>query len=200
MALTRRQREVFEFIKDFIADNGYSPSLKEIGAHFGLTSVATVHKHLAMLKQKGMIKKGRNRRRAIDISPDRDAPRASRLPLLGIVAAGRPVEAVENPETILVPQGMLGRKRCYVLSVRGDSMIGEHIQDGDFVIVEADESPAEGSLVIALVGGSDATLKRFYREKDRIRLAPSNPAMKPIYVKPEDLKIQGVVVGVMRKY
>jgi repressor LexA len=200
MALTRRQRDIFEFVKRFIQEKGYSPSLKEVGAHFGLSSVATVHKHLAALKKKGMIKRGWNRKRGIDVTPGLEEPRTFGLPLLGVVAAGRPIEAVQDSETIHVPPDLMGRKRCYVLRVNGESMIEEHIQDGDYVIVEENESPEDGSMVVALLRSSEVTLKRMYRVKDRIRLAPSNPDMDPVEVDPEDVKIQGVVIGVMRKY
>ena len=132
--------------------------------------------------------------------PTRTGGRAVELPLLGFVAAGMPIEAVAGTETIAVPDDLVGRRDTYVLRVRGSSMIDEQIRDGDYVIVEDRKTAENGEMVIALLGGTDATLKKFYREPTVIRLQPANPTMQPIIVRPDDVQIQGVVVGVMRKY
>ena len=199
--LTKRQREILDYLNDFIATHGYAPSLEEIGTRFGLSSLATVHKHLSNLQEKGCIKRAWNRSRSVEMVEARDGGRAVELPLLGYVAAGVPIEAVASSDTITVPEAFIGRRDTYVLRVRGSSMIEEQIQDGDFVVVEDRKSADNGEMVIALVHGSDVTLKKFYREPDgRIRLQPANQAMAPIFVAPDDVQLQGVVVAVMRKY
>ncbi len=198
--LTRRQREILDYLGEFIQQHGYAPSLEEIGRRFGLSSLATVHKHLTNLQEKGFIRRAWNRSRSVELVPTRGGGRAVELPLLGFVAAGVPIEAVASSESIAVPEDLVGKRDTYVLKVRGDSMIDEQIRDGDFVIVEDRKTAENGEMVIALLGGSDVTLKKFYREDGRIRLQPANPAMQPLVVTPEQLQIQGVVVGVMRKY
>ncbi|MFB3916432.1 MAG: transcriptional repressor LexA [Terriglobales bacterium] len=206
MALTRRQREVYDFIAQFVQSRGYSPSFEEIGEALGLNSLATVHKHITNLEKKGLLKRDYNRSRSIDLLPPRGRMRqamaaaaSASLPLVGRIAAGRPVEALENPETISL--GDFSRsKDVFVLQVRGDSMQDEHIMDGDYVIVEKTATARDGEIVVALVGGSDATLKRLYHEGDRIRLQPSNAAMQPIMVHASEVQIQGRVIGVLRKY
>ncbi len=201
LPLTKRQREILDYLNEFIQLHGYAPSLEEIGRRFGLSSLATVHKHLANLQDKGFIKRAWNRSRSVELIPTRTGGRALELPLLGYVAAGAPIEAVATSETIAVPEDLAGRRQdTYVLRVRGDSMIDEQIRDGDFVIVEDRKTADNGEMVIALVGGSDVTLKKFYRENGRVRLQPANPAMQPLVVSAEQVQIQGVVVGVMRKY
>lgn len=200
LPLTKRQREILDYLNDFIQQHGYAPSLEEIGRRFGLSSLATVHKHLTNLQDKGFIKRAWNRSRSVELVATRVAGRAVELPLLGYVAAGVPIEAVAGSETIAVPEDLVGRRDTYVLRVRGDSMIDEQIRDGDFVIVEDRKTAENGEMVIALLAGSDVTLKKFYRDSGRIRLQPANPAMQPILVDPERVQIQGVVVGVMRKY
>ena len=198
--LTRRQREILDYLGEFIQQHGYAPSLEEIGRRFGLSSLATVHKHLTNLQEKGFIRRAWNRSRSVELVPPRGGGRAVELPLLGFVAAGVPIEAVATSESIAVPEDLVGKRDTYVLKVRGDSMIDEQIRDGDFVVVEDRKTAENGEMVIALLGGSDVTLKKFYREDGRIRLQPANPAMQPLLVTPEQLQIQGVVVGVMRKY
>ena len=198
--LTRRQREILDYLGEFIQQHGYAPSLEEIGRRFGLSSLATVHKHLTNLQEKGFIRRAWNRSRSVELVPTRGGGRAVELPLLGFVAAGVPIEAVATSESIAVPEDLVGKRDTYVLKVRGDSMIDEQIRDGDFVVVEDRKTAENGEMVIALLGGSDVTLKKFYREDGRIRLQPANPAMQPLLVTPEQLQIQGVVVGVMRKY
>jgi repressor LexA len=200
MYLTRRQKEILDFLDKHITRKGYAPTIEEIGEHFGLSSLATVHKHLSNLQSKGLVKRDWNRSRALELVPTQVAVKAVELPLLGRVAAGSPIEAITASETIFVPEDMVGRRDTYVLQVKGDSMIDEQIRDGDFVIVEDRKTADNGEMVIALVGGTDVTLKKFYRENGRIRLQPANPAMQPMLFDPSNVQLQGVVVGVMRKY
>ncbi len=199
--LTRRQREILDFLAEFIKHNGYAPSLEEIGRRFGLTSLATVHKHLTNLEEKGFIRRARNRSRSVELVPTRVGRRAIELPLLGTVAAGVPIEAVAGSETIAVPEDIVAlRDTYYALRVSGNSMIDEQIRDGDVVIVKDRQSADNGEMVIALLDDADVTLKKFYRDSGRIRLQPANPELPPLVVKPDRVQIQGVVVGVMRRY
>ena len=198
--LTKRQREILDYLQEFIQQHGYAPSLEEIGRRFSLSSLATVHKHLTNLQEKGCIRRSWNRSRSVELLSARTGQRAIELPLLGYVAAGVPIEAVATSETIAVPEDLVGRRDTYVLRVRGNSMIDEQICDGDFVIVEDRKTAQNGETVVALLGGSDVTLKKLYRENGRIRLQPANPAMQPIFIDAEQVQVQGVVVGVMRKY
>ena len=200
LPLTKRQREILDYLNEFIQQHGYAPSLEEIGHRFNLSSLATVHKHLTNLQEKGFIRRAWNRSRSVELVPTRTGGRAVELPMLGFVAAGVPIEAVVGSETIAVPETFAGKRDSYVLRVKGDSMIDEQIRDGDFVIVEDRKSADNGEMVIALVGGLDVTLKKFYRESGRIRLQPANPAMQPMIFDPDHVQVQGVVVGVMRKY
>jgi len=205
MALTRRQREIYDFIRGFVAEQGYSPSLEEIGAHFGLSSVATVHKHVQHLVEKGFLKKAWNRSRSVEpVEESATAAAPSNvvsLPLLGTVAAGLPIEAIEVSETIDVPQQLTApRCECFVLQVRGDSMIEDQICDGDFVVVERRPEARNGETVVAVVGGDEATLKRFYRKGPKVRLQPANQTMQPIEVAAADVEIRGVVRGLLRQY
>jgi repressor LexA len=204
MAITKRQREVYDFIYEFVQKNGYSPSFEEIGNGLGLSSLATVHKHITNLEKKGLIKRDYNRSRSIDVLPvkglfKRPKPAEITLPLLGRIAAGQPIEAVENPESISL--GDITRsKDVFVLQVKGESMKDEHIVDGDYVLVEKGNTARDGEIVVALVDNSEATLKRLYREGQNIRLQPSNVAMKPIIVPARSVQVQGRVIGVLRKY
>src|SRR5262249_44342703 len=200
LPLTKRQREILDYLNEFIQQHGYAPSLEEIGRRFGLSSLATVHKHLTNLQEKGFIKRAWNRSRSVEMVPTRSAGRAVELPLLGFVAAGMPIEAVASNEAISVPEDLVGRRETYLLRVRGNSMTDEQIRDGDFVIVEDRKTAENGEMVIALLGGRDATLKKFYREHENIRLQPANPTMNPIIVPADEVQVQGVVVGVMRRY
>jgi repressor LexA len=201
MHLTRRQKEILDFVAEYIAREGYAPTIEEIAHHFDLHSLATVHKHLTNLQEKGLIKRAWNRSRALELVPTEVKVQAVELPLLGRVAAGSPIEAIEATETIFVPEDMIGRGRTYVLQVKGESMIEEQIRDGDYVIVEDRQIAREGEMVVALLGGENVTLKKFYREPGgRVRLQPANAAMKPMIVNAEDMRIQGVVIGVLRKY
>ena len=199
--LTKRQREILDHLQEFIQQHGYAPSLEEIGRRFSLSSLATVHKHLTNLEEKGFIRRSWNRSRSVELISARTGQRAIELPLFGYVAAGAPIEVVpmsESSESVAVPEDLVGKRGSYVLRVKGDSMIDEQIRDGDFVIVEDRKTANNGEMVIALVGGTDATLKKFYREAGRIRLQPANPAMQPMLFDPSQIQIQGVVVGVMR--
>ena len=198
--LTKRQREILDYLNDFIQQHGYAPSLEEVGKRFGLSSLATVHKHLTNLQQKGFIKRTWNRSRSVEVMPSRVVGRSIELPLLGYVAAGAPIEAVINNETIDVPESLAGNRDTYVLRVRGDSMIDEQIRDGDWVIVEDRKTAENGETVVALLSGSDVTLKKFYRENGQIRLQPANETIQPIIVPSHQVQVQGVVIGVMRKY
>jgi repressor LexA len=200
LPLTKRQREILDYLQDFIQQHGYAPSLEEIGRRFGLSSLATVHKHLTNLQEKGFIKRAWNRSRSVEMIPTNSGGRSVDLPLLGYVAAGVPIEAVTSNETIAVPEDLVGRRETYVLRVRGNSMIDEQICDGDFVIVEDRKTAQNGETVVALLGGSDVTLKKLYRENGRVRLQPANPTMQPLFVEADQVQVQGVVVGVMRKY
>jgi len=200
LPLTKRQREILDYLNDFIQQHGYAPSLEEIGRRFGLSSLATVHKHLTNLQEKGFIKRSWNRSRSVELIPARVGTRSVEVPLLGYVAAGAPIEAIAGAETINVPEDLVGKHDTYVLRVKGDSMIDEQIRDGDYVIVEDRKTAENGEMVIALVGGADVTLKKFYREAGRIRLQPANPAMQPMLFDPEQIQVQGVVIGVMRRY
>lgn len=198
--VTRRQKEVLDAIATFIERHGYAPSLEEIGASLKLNSVSTVHKHLTNLQRKGLLSREWNRGRSITITPPPAPAGAVEIPLLGSVAAGAPIEAVSHPDAITVPAELIGRRRAFALKVKGDSMIDEHICDGDTVILEARDTARAGETVVALVRGQDATLKKYYREGAKIRLQPANPSVKPIVVPEADVRIQGVVIGVLRRY
>jgi repressor LexA len=198
--LTKRQKQLVDFLDASIRKNGYAPTLGEIGEHFGLTSLATIHKHLTNLERKGLIRRKRNRSRALEVAPrHRQAP-ALDLPLLGRVAAGAPIETVEQSDAIAVPEEMVGKGEAFVLQVKCDSMVEEGILDGDFIVVQARNQAENGETVVALVRG-EATVKRFYRERGgAIRLQPANAEMSPIMARARDVEIRGVVVAVMRKY
>lgn len=203
MALTKRQREILDFIESFIHTSGYSPSFEEIADFFGYRSLATVHEHLSNLERKGYIRRNYNESRSVEpLESARPKTVAAGLPLLGLVAAGAPIEAIEDTEAVSVPEDMLsGKGPHYVLRVRGDSMIDDQIRDGDCVVVDGREAAQNGEMVIALVGGESATVKRYYRENDgRIRLQPANEAHAPQYYSEDEVRVRGVVVGVIRKY
>jgi repressor LexA len=201
MYLTRRQKEILDFLNDFIDREGYAPTIEEIAEHFSLRSLATVHKHLTNLQDKGLIRRAWNRSRALELVPTDMKVHAVELPLLGRVAAGSPIEAIEASETIFVPEDMVGRRETYVLQVKGDSMIDEQIRDGDYVIVENRKTANDGEMVIALLDGENVTLKKLYREGGgRVRLQPANARLEPLFVDQDRLRIQGVVIGVLRRY
>lgn len=198
--LTKRQKQLVDYLENYCSEHGYAPTLSEIGQYFGLSSLATVHKHLHNLEQKGIIKRQHNHSRALEVTASQRpaAPRTIRL--AGTVAAGAPIEAVEGQETIGVPDEFVRRDNTFCLRVKGESMIEDGIRDGDYIIVEGREAAQNGETVVALIG-DEATVKKFYREPDgRVRLQPANAAMQPIMVDAGDLAIRGVVVGLMRHY
>ena len=211
--LTARQKEILEFIQSFHAEEGLAPTHREICEHFGFSSYGTAYKHLKLLSEKGFLKRERHQRRGMELlAGEGDAQTAAagsepsgrsdrELPFLGRIAAGRPIEAVVGDETLTVPAALFGARSDdhFVLQVAGESMIGEGIHDGDWVVVERRERARPGEMVVALVG-DEVTLKRFYPEGAVVRLQPSNPAMEPLRVPAADLRIQGIVVGLMRKY
>ena len=232
MALTKRQKQVLDFLADFITSNGYAPSFEEIAHSLDLSSLATVHKHVENLERKGFIRRGYNQSRSIDVlalpgpvpfgkktqrsagaKPTRapahaeirpaseSSPAGLEFPLLGRIAAGQPVEAVANPETVSLGDFARGRGNVFVLRVKGDSMVDDHICDGDYILVEDASTAQNGEIVVALIEGTDATLKRFFRQDPgQIRLQPANAQMDPIILPARDVKIQGRVIGVLRKY
>lgn len=201
MILTRRQKEVWDYLENYIATHGYAPTLEEIGAHFGLSSLATVHKHLSNLERKGVINRKWNLSRAIEIAPPQKTVQAVEVPLLGRVAAGVPIEAVETNDTLTIPGDFVRRPHhAFALRVEGESMVGEGILDGDFIVVEKRPAADNGETVVAVLNG-EATVKKFYRERGgKVRLQPANQRMAPIVAKEKDLEIRGVVVAVLRKY
>ena len=202
MPLTKRQREILDHVEEFIDENGYAPSFEEIADAFGYSSLATVHEHLSNLERKGYIRKAYNESRSIELVGTEYDSGAVELPLLGAVAAGLPIEAITDDATLSVPQDMIkGGQENFVLRVEGESMIDEQIRDGDYIVVSSQETASDGQMVVALVGGDSATVKKLYREADgRIRLQPANPTMAALVEDAHNVKIQGVVVGVIRKY
>ncbi len=202
MPLTKRQKEILDYITGFIDGHGYSPSFEEIAKAFGYSSLATVHEHLSNLERKGYIRKSYNESRSIEMVPKDGSASAMELPLLGAVAAGLPIEAVQEQESLSVPLDMVRPgKDNFVLRVEGNSMIDEQIRDGDYIVVSAQATAEDGEVVVALVGGDSATVKKLYREPgNRIRLQPANPVMEPIIVDAPDVAVQGVVVGLIRRF
>jgi repressor LexA len=202
MPLTKRQKEILDFVHVYIEEHGYAPSFEEIARAFRYSSLATVHEHLSNLERKGYIRKAYNESRSIEVVPMGGATQALELPLLGAVAAGLPIEAIPGREVLSVPRDMVkpGRDN-FVLRVEGDSMIDEQIRDGDYIVVTSQPTATDGDMVVALVGGDSATVKKLYREPgNRIRLQPANTAMEPIVVDADDVVVQGVVVGLIRKF
>lgn len=200
MILTKRQKQILDYLRDFIEKDGYAPSLIEISKHFNLNSISTIHKHLIHLEEKGLIRRHWNRARAIELVSSQPNPEARDVPLAGLISAGQPIEAVRANELVAVPEDMIGHRDVYVLKVKGESMVDEQVREGDYVVVESRSEARNGEMVVALLDGENATLKKYYREKEEIRLQPAHPTMKPIYVKENELKIQGVVIGLLRKY
>ena len=207
MALTPKQKRLLDFIADFVDREGYAPSYAEMKDALQLASLATIHKHIEALEQRKYVRRSFNHSRSIDVAPayleERRRERGKTgdfLPLLGRIAAGSPVEAIAGQDTIAFAD-FTGKGDTFALQVRGESMIEDHICDGDYVLVEKTADARNGDIVVALVGGAEATLKRFYRESaERVRLQPSNASMEPIYVHPSQLQIQGRVISVLRKY
>ncbi len=194
--LTKRQKEIFEYIKLFIIDHDYAPSYREIAEYFKLTSPATVAEHIETLKRKGVLRDDLSGARALQLTPRWDE-RTFSIPLMGTIAAGSPIEAIRTHETITIPRDMMG-PNVFALKVRGDSMIDEGIYDGDYVIIEKIQEAKNGDIVVALIDNDNVTLKRFFREKDHIRLQPANAKYGPIRVK--KVTVQGKVRGVIRKF
>ena len=204
MPVTAKQRRVFEFIRRYIDSNQEPPTIAEIGRQFQMRSSASVHAILLALEREGLIKRIPNVSRGIEIVEQKgggDDDDNNEIPLLGTVAAGQPIEAILSHDTIAVPKDMQGHGRTFALRVRGDSMIDENIQDGDIIIVASQKTAENGQVVVALIDGNYATVKKFYREPEFIRLEPANPQFKPIFIKtPERIQIQGVVRGLIRRY
>ena len=204
MAITARQRQVYDFIRRYVETNDQPPTIAEIGKQFQMTSSASVHSILSVLEREGLIKRIPNVSRGIELvkvpTPEGDTDEFE-IPLLGLVAAGQPIEAILAHETVAAPKNMMGRGRMFALRVRGDSMIEENIQDNDIIIVSSQQTAENGQMVVALIDGNYATVKKFYKETDFIRLEPANPQFKPIFIKtPERIQIQGIVRGLIRNY
>ena len=204
--LTERQRDILNFIREFQRDRGVAPTHREICDHFGFSSYGTVYKHLSLLEKKGLIRRDWNQKRGVEVvDPEADEKSAAaaatpyELPLFGYIAAGRPLDVEVSGDTIAVPPHLMTRGENYVLKVRGDSMIDDGILDGDFVIIARRERAENGEMVVANVNG-EVTLKRLYREGERVRLQPANSMMSPIYAPARDVNVQGVVVGLMRRF
>ena len=206
MNITKRQKELIDFISAFIDEKTYAPSIAEMQKHFSINSPATIHQHLKNLEDKGFIKRVANRHRSIELGDvhvpsGKTASRGSmQIPVLGAIAAGSPIESYPDTETISVPEDMVLAGETYVLRVRGDSMIEDHILDGDMVIVRKTETAQSGDTVVALVDGSESTLKRYYPEEGRVRLQPANAEMEPMYFNLDQVEIQGIIVGILRRY
>ncbi|MBL7135066.1 MAG: transcriptional repressor LexA [Candidatus Marinimicrobia bacterium] len=200
MYLTKRQREILDFLKIYISKHGYSPTFQEIAKQFNFSSKGTVYKHLLNLKEKGFITKSWNKSRSIELTSDIAEMAIVQLPLLGYVKAGQPIEAITEYNTMAVPSDLVRKGRHYVLMVKGDSMIEEHIRDGDFVIVKEQQAAENGEVVIALVGGTEVTIKKFYRENGSVRLQPANADLEPLILPEESVAVQGIVVGILRKF
>jgi len=200
--VTERQRDILQFIRDFQKERGIAPTHREICDHFGFSSYGTVYKHLSLLEKKGLIRREWNQKRGVELveKPAIEAPAGVReLPLFGTIAAGQPIEAYQSEETVTVPDHLTTRGENFVLKVRGDSMMDDWILDGDYVIIARRERADNGEMVVASVNG-EVTLKRLYREGERIRLQPANSLMNPIYAHARDVAVQGVVVGLMRRF
>lgn len=200
MPVTPRLRQIYDYLCRYSDKYGYAPTIAEIGKQFNLSSPASVHHILSGLEREGLIRRIPNVSRGIEVVRAEQSEDEFEIPLLGVVAAGQPIEAILSQETLSVPPDMLGSGRLFALRVRGDSMIGEQIREGDFIVCESRQTATNGQTVVALVDGSDATVKKFYKERDNIRLEPANPKYKPIVVKADRVTIQGVVRGLIRKY
>ncbi len=201
--LTERQRDILQFIREFQQERGVAPTHREICDRFGFSSYGTVYKHLSLLEKKGLIRRDWNQKRGVEVvdqeKPVEAPPGVRELPLFGVIAAGRPLEVEVSSETITVPERLTSRGENYVLKVRGDSMIDDGILDGDYVIIARRERADNGEMVVANVNG-EVTLKRLYLEGERVRLQPANSLMAPIFARAQDVAVQGVVVGLMRRF
>ena len=199
MALTRKQAEALGIIRTFLSENGFAPTLEELGEAMGVSPV-TAHEHVRCLESKGVLRTERNRARSIELVADDASARWPRIPVMGRIAAGLPIEAIAHAEAFDFDSLFPCDRGCFILEVKGSSMIEDHIQDGDLVVVESRECARPGEIVVALLRDEEATLKRFFPEGNKIRLEPANAAMKPIIRPSNEVRIQGVVVGVLRKY
>lgn len=205
VTLYKKQKQILDYISQYIQINGHSPTLQEIAGAMGLSSLATVHEHIQSLEKKGVIKRYDGAVRGLEIVDDsfNSSLSAVSLPLVGYIAAGKPIEAIENPlASVLVSSDIVSKtKRCFVLQVRGESMIDENICDGDYIVVQQQDTANDGQIVVALIDNEFATLKTLFREKDgKVRLQPANKKMDPIYVDAKSLQIQGIVTGVIRRF
>jgi repressor LexA len=198
MFLTKRQKEVLDFIGKYLSKNGYAPTFSEIAKEFGFNSKGTVYKHIKALCEKGLIQHEWNRTRAIEILDENSS--FPTVPVLGSVAAGKPIEAVVLPESISIPPTFMKRGKHFILKVNGNSMIDEHIADGDFIILRERDNAQNGETVVALIDGTEATVKKYYNKSGKVELHPANNEVETLILDPERIQIQGVVVGVMRKY
>jgi repressor LexA len=199
--LTKKQRQILDFITTFLEKHAYAPSYREIAKRFTLSSPATVHQHVKTLQDKGYLSSEGVGHRSINLTArSRPIPSTSvvEIPLVGLITAGQPIEALVEQEQLSIPQAMVGRGRYYSLRVKGDSMIEDGIFDGDYVVIEERDHADNGDIVVALLENRFATLKRFYKEKDHIRLQPANSSMEPFRVR--NVKVQGKVVGLIRRY
>ena len=208
MALTKRQKDVLDFIADFVEENGYSPSYDELAQGLKLASLATVHKHIQALESRNYLRRLFNQSRSLEVSPkyvqerrrSRQSTRAAEVPLAGRIAAGSPVEAIEGQETLQFAD-FAGKGDTFALQVTGESMIEDHILSGDYVLVERTQQARDGEIVVALVDGRETTLKRLYHDPDgRIRLQPANSSMQPIILEGANVQVQGRVLAVLRKF
>ena len=198
--LTKRQREILDYLNEFIQHHGYAPSLEEIGRRFALSSLATVHKHLKNLEDKGCIKRVWNKSRSVELLATRTGTRSAEIPLLGRIAAGAPIQTIPSDQSVSGPEEFIGIRDAYALRVQGNSMIDEQIRDGDIVIVEDRKQPDSGETVIALLDGANVVIKTFFLAHNNIRLHSSNLTLSPLLLKPDAGYVQGIVVAVMRRY
>lgn len=201
MPITARQRRVLDYIKRYFDEHQEAPTIAEIGKVFGMSSSASVHHVVSILEREGLIRRIPNVSRGIELVETESTKQKYEIPLLGVVAAGTPIEAVLNYESVSIPRDMMREGRMFALRVRGDSMVDQQIRENDLIILQSQQTAENGQTVVALVDGSDATVKRFYGSRNQVRLEPANPNYKPIIIRPpERVQIQGVVVGVIRKY
>ena len=201
MPITARQKRVLDYIRHYFEVNQEAPTIAEIGKEFGMTSSASAHHVVSILEREGLIRRIPNVSRGIELVEETTSDEKYEIPLLGVVAAGAPIEAVLNYETVCIPRDMMREGRMFALRVRGDSMIDEQIRNNDLIILQSRQTAENGQTVVALIDGSDATVKRFYGSRNQVRLEPANPNYKPIVIRPpERVQIQGAVVGVIRKY
>lgn len=199
VTLTRRQQEIYDYLKEHLSDFSQAPTLNELCDALGLSSRGSMHKQIQALIDAGLVEPMNNQRRGIRLTQHEEMDEND-LPLMGYIAAGRPIEAIENPENVMVPPNLRSDRPCYVLQVQGESMIDEGILDGDWVVIEQKDTARNGEIVVALVDNADATLKRIEQKPGEVILHPANSAMSPMHYHPDQVKIQGILVGQMRSY